>query len=126
MENVTSGQCEYNISQINESCWCPQCAKYLRKCKEILSGDFKVIGGLFSNKIVVKCHCKGHIFEIQTARKTCNLKELKCRQRIKDKKAEHKRIEEERKKEQDRIDAEEQKKIFDECEKEQREKQVRE
>jgi len=52
------------------------------------------------------------------------LKELKCRQCIKDKKAELKRAEEERKKEQDRKEAEEQKKIFEDCEREHREEQT--
>jgi len=96
------------LNEINESHWCPQCTKYLKKCREILAIDqFKVRGGLFSDRVVIQCQNKGHIFEIQTARKTNNLKELKCRQCIKDKKAELKRAEEERKKEQDRKDAEE-------------------
>jgi len=70
----------------------------------------------------MKCKCKGHVFDILSVKKTNNLKELKCRQCLKDKKAEQKRAEEERKGEQDRRDAEEQKKIFEDCEREQREK----
>merc|ERR1712232_161145 len=58
-------------------------------CNEILKPDeFKVVGGLFREKVVIKCQSKGHIFEIQPARKTNNLKELKCRQCMKERRAE--------------------------------------
>ena len=60
--------------------WCYKCKKFFDCCKDVADQhDIKVVNGLYSSKITLKCDKRGHEFKISYAKKLNSLSCCDCR-----------------------------------------------